>query len=115
MVATGDPHTHPKGDVMSQASITAFIGSVISSSDRDSNTATPYSTTLNAPFAHVCQASENGVECWRHAEVAYQTCAWLNFPSETRYLCKMHYALLWRMVLEVLKERVREDEKGRVA
>lgn len=68
-----------------------------------------FSITLTPPFVQCCQASENGIPCWRHAEVAYKTCAWLNFPSETRYLCKMHYALLWRMVLTTLQERVLED------
>jgi hypothetical protein len=70
----------------------------------------PYSTTLTPPFVHVCQASENGIPCWRHAEIAYKTTAWLDFPSETRFLCKMHYALLWRMVLANLKERVLTQE-----
>lgn len=75
----------------------------------------PYSTVVNAPFVHSCQASENGVECWRHAEIAYRTASWLNFPSETRYLCKMHYALLWHMVLMSLLERAHSGESAAVA
>jgi hypothetical protein len=54
---------------------------------------TPHLTTINEYAPPTCEASENGVDCFRHAEYDY-----LTSTGETRYLCKLHWNAIWDII-----------------
>ncbi len=68
---------------------------------------------VNVAILYTCEASENGIPCWHHADVDYITS-----ENITRHLCKQCYNKLWKIVRASLQARVQNrlcDEKGRVA
>ena len=81
-----------------------------------------HSTTMNGETLHTCEASENGKECWHHAEIEYRTTAHVMggvyYPSETHWLCKQCYDHMWDIILDLRDARVQmrlQDQGGRVA
>ncbi len=68
-----------------------------------------HSTIMNGLPLHTCYL------CWRHAEHEYHTTpcflSGVFYPSETRHLCKMHYKLIWEVLLESLYARVQVNEQ----
>ena len=57
-----------------------------------------------------CEAKENGVCCWHHAEITYTTS-----QGEKRYLCKACYRRLWSIILAWHNARVETlDAEGKI-
>jgi hypothetical protein len=77
----------------------------------------PQSTTMNARTLETCEAKENGIPCWRHADVPY-----LTSEDITRQLCKICFDkvfddaihIRYLRLLQMLRDRDSE-EGGRVA
>lgn len=117
-LATGELlNTHPKEDVMLQNSITAFIGSAISSPDGPNTEPLPHSNILNVIPAPTCEASIDGVDC-----IAPFTQEYTTSEGITRHLCDFHFRMLLRMVrlwhwrrVKTYADEQQHDEKGKVA
>ena len=84
-------HTHDN-------SIPRDTRSYISKTDETAH----FSTSTNYALP-TCEAKENGVECWQHAEITYHTKAFtmngISYPSETRHVCKACYKRMWEIIL----------------
>jgi hypothetical protein len=89
-------------DVIIHYNSTTCIGNFTEQLISDS-TDTLYSTT--------CEASENGVACWHHADLVYTTSEGID-----KHLCKQCYGRMWGVALKWHKARVQTlEEEGQVA
>ncbi len=75
---------------------------------------TSYSTTKNEPHLYFCEASEDGIACWHHADEEYHTKAFtmngISYPSEIRHVCKACYKRLWEIILA--RHLIRREVRG---
>jgi hypothetical protein len=72
-----------------------------------------HSTTMNGEILHTCEAQENGVPCWHHADVLYTTSEGID-----RHLCKQCYRRMWEIILGWHDTRVEtrlQEQGGQVA
>ena len=69
------------------------------------------STRVNVAEMQTCEASINGVPCWRHADEEYITS-----EDITKHLCKLHYSriLFWHDD-RVQQPDMPRNQRGRVA
>ena len=68
------------------------------------------SNTLNVSILHTCEAQQDNMPCWHHADIEY-----LTSENITRHLCKQCYNRIWEMMLLTLRIRVQQEQKGCVA
>jgi len=79
-------------------SITRVTRSYISKTDD-----IPYFSTSTNYALPTCEASEDGIACWHHADEEYHTKAFtmngISYPSEIRHVCKACYDRMWEIIL----------------
>jgi hypothetical protein len=58
-----------------------------------------------------CQGKENGIPCWRHAEIPYQTAAWPGHweGGEIVWLCKQCDEQMWKYIFHIKIQRMITD------
>src|SRR5437764_14786883 len=83
---------------------------------------TPRFSTSTRYALPTCEASEDGICCWHHADEEYHTKPFrLNgvfYPGETVHLCKQCSDKVWHLTLLSLETRAKlrlMDEGGQVA